>query len=174
MTSGRLESFSRGRPILTNDEVHYVGEAYAVVVAETAYQAHDAAEAIAAELDPLLGVGDVVTATADGAPKVHADMESNIAHSSSTTFGDIKAAFAADSVTAKIRLTTDRVLGVAMEPRAVTATYEDGGIKVWTSTQNIFGVRSTVASILGIPEASVRVLAEDVGGGFGAKGTAFP
>lgn len=164
----------RGRPILTNDEVHYVGDAYAVVVAETAYQAHDAAEAIAAELDPLPGVGDVVTATADGAPKVHADMESNIAHSGSTTFGDIKAAFAADSVTAKIRLTTDRVLGVAMEPRAVTATYEDGGIKVWTSTQNIFGVRSTVASILAIPETSVRVLAEDVGGGFGAKGTVFP
>ena len=164
----------RGRPILTNDEVNYVGEAYAVVVAETAYQAHDAAEAIAGELDPLPGVGDVVTATADGAPKVHADMESNIAHSSSTTFGDIRAAFAEDSVTAKIRLTTARVLGAAMEPRTVTASYENGGIKVWTSTQNVFGVRGAIASILGIPEAKVRVLAEDVGGGFGAKGSAFP
>ena len=164
----------RGRPILTKDEVNYAGEAYAVVVAETEYQARDAAEAIAGELDPLPGVGDVITATADGAPKVHSDTESNIAHSSSTMFGDIKAAFAADSVTAKIRLTTSRVVGAAMEPRTVTATYEDGGVKVWTSTQNVFGVRSTIASILGLPESKVRVLAEDVGGGFGVKGSVFP
>jgi carbon-monoxide dehydrogenase large subunit len=164
----------RGRPILTNDEVNYAGEAYAVVVAESAYQAHDAAEAIAGELDPLPGVGDVVTATAEEAPRVHADMESNIAQSSSTTFGDIKAAFAGDSVTARIRLTTARVMGAAMEPRTVTATFENGGIKVWTSTQNVFGVRNTIASILGIAENKVRVLAEDVGGGFGAKGSVFP
>ncbi len=164
----------RGRPILTSDEVNYVGEAFAVVVAETAYQAHDAAEAIAGELDPLPGVGDVITATADGAPRVHSDMENNIAHSGATTYGDIKSAFAADSVTAKIRLTTARVLGAAMEPRTVTASYEDGGLKVWTSTQNVFGVRNTIASILGLPESKVRVLAEDVGGGFGAKGSVFP
>ncbi|TMB89585.1 MAG: xanthine dehydrogenase family protein molybdopterin-binding subunit, partial [Chloroflexi bacterium] len=79
-----------------------------------------------------------------------------------------------DSVTAKIRLSTSRVAGAAMEPRAVTASYEDGGIKVWTSTQNVFGVKGAIASILGIPEAKVRVLAEDVGGGFGAKGSVFP
>jgi aerobic carbon-monoxide dehydrogenase large subunit len=164
----------RGRPILTNDEVHYVGEAYAMAIAETAYQAHDAAEAIAAELDPLPGVGDVISATRDGAPKVHADMESNIAHTSSTTFGDINGAFSGDSIVATIKLTTSRVLGLAMEPRTVTAAYEEGGIKVWTSTQNVFGVRSAIASILGIPEAKVRVLAEDVGGGFGAKGSVFP
>jgi carbon-monoxide dehydrogenase large subunit len=164
----------RGRPILPAEEVHYVGEGYAVVVAETAYQAHDAAEAMAGELDPLPGVGDVVTATADRAPKVHLDMESNIAHSSSTSYGDINKAFAADSVTAKIRLTTARVAGAAMEPRAVTATYADGALKVWTSTQTIFGVKSTIASILGLAEDKVRVLAEDVGGGFGAKGSAYP
>ena len=163
-----------GRPILTVDEVNYVGDAYAVVVAETEYQAHDAAEAIAGELDPLPGVGDVMTASAEGAPKVHADMESNIAQSSPTTYGDIKAAFAADSVTAKIRLTTARVLGAAMEPRTVTATFDDGALKVWTSTQNIFGVKSAIASILGMDESKVRVLAEDVGGGFGAKGSPFP
>lgn len=163
-----------GRPILTADEVNYVGDAYAVVVAETEYQAHDAAEAIAGELDPLPGVGDVMTASAEGAPKVHAAMESNIAQSSPTTYGDIKAAFAADSVTAKIRLTTARVLGAAMEPRTVTATFDHGALKVWTSTQNIFGVKSAIASILGMDESKVRVLAEDVGGGFGAKGSPFP
>src|ERR1700681_4190435 len=74
----------RGRPILTTDEVNYVGEAYAMVVAETENKARDAAEAIAGELDPLPGVGDVITATADGAPRVHHDMGNNTAQASST------------------------------------------------------------------------------------------
>ena len=62
-----------------------------------------------------------------------------------------------------------------MEPRSVTATpdSETGGMKLWTSTQNVFGVRGAVASALDLPEDKVRVLAEDVGGGFGAKGSVF-
>src|SRR4029077_1380481 len=85
-------------------------------------------------------------------------------------------AFAPDGVTAKIRLTTARVAGAAMEPRSVTATLDadTGGIRMWTSTQNVFGVRRAVASTLGLDETKVRVLAEDVGGGFGAKGSVFP
>ena len=166
----------RGRPILNREEVNYIGEAYAMVVAETSYQAQDAAEQVSPELDPLPGVGDVMTAIAAAAPTVHADMKSNVAQSASTTYGDIKSAFAPDSVTAKIRLTTARIAGAAMEPRSVTATpdTETGGIKIWTSTQNVFGVKRAVASTLGIDEAKVRVLAEDVGGGFGAKGSVFP
>jgi carbon-monoxide dehydrogenase large subunit len=166
----------RGRPILNRDEVNYVGEAYAMVIAESAYQAQDAAEQVAPDFDPLPGVGDVMSATADGAAIVHADMKSNIAQSASTTYGDVKAAFAPGNVTAKIRLTTARVAGAAMEPRTVTATPdpEAGGIKMWTSTQNVFGVKGAVASALGIDEDKVRVLAEDVGGGFGAKGSVFP
>ncbi len=166
----------RGRPILNRDEVNYVGEAFAMVVAETDYQAQDAAEQVMPEFDPLPGVGDVVTATARGAPTVHADMKSNIAQSDSISYGDIKAAFAPDSVTAKIRLTTARVAGAAMEPRTVTATpdADTGGLRVWTSTQNVFGVKGAIASTLGMEEDKVRVLAEDVGGGFGAKGSPFP
>jgi carbon-monoxide dehydrogenase large subunit len=166
----------RGRPILNRDEVNYVGEAYAMVIAETAYQAQDAAEQVAPDFDPLPGVGDVMSATAEGAPVVHSDMKSNIAQSASTAYGDVKAAFASGNVTAKIRLTTARVAGAAMEPRTVTATPdpEVGGIKMWTSTQNVFGVKGAVASTLGIDEDKVRVLAEDVGGGFGAKGSVFP
>lgn len=166
----------RGRPILNRDEVNYVGDAYAMVVAETAYQAQDAAEQVMPELEPLPGVGDVTTAAAEGAPTVHADLKSNIAQSDSISYGDIEAAFAPDSVTAKIMLTTARVAGAAMETRTVTATpdADTGGLKVWTSTQNVFGVKGAIASSLGIDEDKVRVLAEDVGGGFGAKGTAFP
>jgi carbon-monoxide dehydrogenase large subunit len=142
----------RGRPILNRDELNYVGESYAIVIAETAYQAQDAAE------------------------QVHADMKSNVAQSVSTTYGDLKAAFESDSVIAKIRLTTARVAGAAMEPRTVTAgpDEETGGIKMWTSTQNVFGVRQAVATTLGLDVDKVRVLAEDVGGGFGAKGSVFP
>ena len=166
----------RGRPVLNREEVNYVGEAFALVVAETEYQARDAAEAVFPELDPLPGVAGVQNAVAPGAPTVHADMSSNIAHSSPVGYGDIAAAFAGDSVVATITLATDRVAGAAMEPRSTTAMLDEetGGLKVWTSTQNIFGVRAAIAGATGIPEANIRVLAEDVGGGFGAKGSAFP
>ncbi|HEY6876318.1 MAG TPA: xanthine dehydrogenase family protein molybdopterin-binding subunit [Candidatus Dormibacteraeota bacterium] len=165
----------RGRPILNRDEVNYVGEAYALVVAESRYAAQDAAEAVLAELDPLPGVAGTLNAIADGAPRVHADMKSNIAGTSPTAFGDIKAAFGDDAVVAKVRLQTDRVAGAAMEPRCVTAAYdaENEGLKVWTSTQNIFGVRNAIGSALDVKEDRIRVIAEDVGGGFGAKGMVF-
>ena len=164
---------NRARPILNRDEVNYVGEAFAVVVAETAYQAQDAAEQVLADVDPLPGVGDVRSATGKGAPTVHADMKSNVARKASIEYGDIARAFAKDSVTAQITLTTARVAGAAMEPRAVTAAPDEGGLKVWTSTQNVFGVREAITGALGLEDEQVRVLAEDVGGGFGAKGSPF-
>ena len=164
---------SRARPVLNRDEVNYVGEAFAVVVAETEYQARDAADQVVAELDPLPAVGDVISATVDGAPTVHADMKDNHARRHSTRYGDVDAAFAPDSVTAKIRLTTARVAGAAMEPRAVTAAPDGDGVKVWTSTQNVFGVREAISGVMELEEENVHVLAEDVGGGFGAKGRPF-
>ncbi len=169
-------TITRGRPILNRDEVNYVGEAFAVVVAESEYAARDAAEQVIAELDPLPAVGDVTAASAAGAPVVHADMSDNVARKRTISFGEISTAFGGDSVTAKIRLTTSRVAGAAMEPRAVTAApdSETNGVKVWTSTQNAFGVREAIATALGIEQEEVRVIAEDVGGGFGAKGSAFP
>src|SRR5260370_4290661 len=137
----------RGRPILNRDEVNYIGEAYGMVVAETSSQAHDAGEQVSPELEPLPGVGNVLTASAAGAPTVHADMKSNIALAATIAFGDIKAAFASDSVTAKIRLTTARVAGAAMELRSVTATPDSdtGGVKVWTPRPNIFLGQQAVA-----------------------------
>lgn len=164
----------RPRGFLARDEVRYVGEAYALVVADSAYQAQDAAEQVMADLDPLPGVGAAPAAVEQGAPKVHADMNDNVAWRHTFAYGEIDRAFAADSVTAKIRLVTSRVAGAAMEPRAVTATPDGDGLKVWTSTQNVFGVREEIAKAAGLEESQVRVLAEDVGGGFGAKGMAFP
>src|SRR3989440_1926268 len=88
---GPEDMVARGRPILNRDEVNYVGEAYALVVAETAYEAQDAAESVSAELEPVDGVGTVIVATATGAPKVHADMDDNIARKKTRTYGEIKA-----------------------------------------------------------------------------------
>jgi aerobic carbon-monoxide dehydrogenase large subunit len=167
---------SVARPILNRHEVNYVGEAFAMVLAESEYAARDAADLVVAELDPLPGVGDVVAATAPRAPVVHQEMQDNVARRSTTSYGDIKSAFAPGSVTTALRLTTSRVAGAAMEPRAVTAAPDPdtGGLKVWTSTQNVFGVREAIAGVLGLDKEKVRVVAEDVGGGFGAKGSAFP
>jgi carbon-monoxide dehydrogenase large subunit len=164
----------RGRPILNRNEVNYVGEAYAMVVAETEYQARDAADAVFPDLEPLPSVAGGMNAMAEGAPLVHADMRSNVAHSSPTAYGDIESAFSGDVVIGRITLRTDRVAGAAMEPRSVTAAPDGEGLKVWTSTQNVFGVRGAISSSLGLTDQQVRVVAEDVGGGFGAKGSPFP
>src|SRR5205814_8884810 len=125
-TSAGLSDFGppdmeqRGRPILNREEVNYTGEAYAVVIAESEYQARDAAEALFGELEPLPAVAGAMNAIADGAALVHGDLKSNVAHSSPTEFGDIKSAFSEDAVVARITLTTDRVAGAAMEPRSGT------------------------------------------------------
>lgn len=163
------------RPILNRNAVNYAGEAFALVIAENSYQALDAAEQVTPDFEPLPGVGGVHNAIEPRAPIVHPGMTSNIARKLSIEYGDIAAAFAGDRVTTSIRLTAARVAGAAMEPRATTAApdEETGGIKVWTSTQNIFGVRGAIAATLGIDQEKVRVLAEDVGGGFGAKGSPF-
>ncbi|HET7421212.1 MAG TPA: xanthine dehydrogenase family protein molybdopterin-binding subunit [Candidatus Dormibacteraeota bacterium] len=173
---GPEDMVARPRPILNRDEVNYMGEAFAIVIAESEYAARDAAEQVVADLDPLPAVGDVMTATAGGAPVVHADTKSNLARSHAVTYGDVKSAFGPGSVTARIRLNTSRVEGAAMEPRAVTAAPDPDtdGLKVWTSTQNVFGVREAIAGALGLEDGKVRVVAEDVGGGFGAKGSPFP
>ena len=111
----------RGRPIMNRDEVNYAGEAYALVVAETNYGAHDAVEAMLAELDPLPAVAGGLNSIAGGAPLVHGEMKSNVASSTPTQFGDIGAAFAADSVVAKVSLRTDRVAGAATRVRPLPA-----------------------------------------------------
>src|SRR5919204_1655863 len=163
------------RPVLAQGDANYVGDAIAIVVAEEAYQASDAVQAIMVELDPLPAAGDVNAATAPGAPRVNNATDSNIARHSEYAYGDIDAAFAADSVVVKTTLSAARVCGAAMEPRAVTANWHPGEstLTVWDSTQSVFSVRDQVAEALGLEKEQVTVLAEDVGGGFGPKGTVY-
>jgi aerobic carbon-monoxide dehydrogenase large subunit len=164
---------TRARPLLAADEVRHVGEAIAMVIAEDPYAARDAADLVEAELEPLAAVGDLATASAEGAPLAHADGESNLARTASLGFGDIDAAFADAPVIVKEELSAARICGAAMEPRAVSAAYDGETLTIWTSTQAVFSVRDEVARLLGMEKERVQVLAEDVGGGFGPKGTVY-
>jgi aerobic carbon-monoxide dehydrogenase large subunit len=166
----------RPRPVLAGDRVRYVGEPVAVVVAEDPYLAADAADAVALDLEPLAGAGDVLAATAEGAPLVHAGVLANVAGTVTRAFGDAAAAFAGAEMVVSRRLRLARVAGAYLEPRAVTAAWDAaaGTLTLWSSTQSVYGVRERVAALLGLEQHRVRVLAEDVGGAFGAKGMAYP
>ena len=165
---------ARPRPLIASGEARYQGQALAVIVADSAAAAADALELVEAELEPLPAAATLDSALASGAPCVHGDMESNIAGWISRAFGDVDAAFGADSVVASCRLEMPRICGGYMEPRAVTAAYEDGRLTMWVSTQWTFGVRDRVAGLLGMERDNVRVVAADVGGGFGPKGELYP
>jgi len=165
---------ARPRTVLSIGEVNYVGEAFAAVVAETAYQAADAAEAVFADLDPLPGVGTLAAALADGAAVVHAGADSNEAGGYERAFGDVEAAFGEGAVIIRESFRVPRIAGAAMEPRAVTAQSDGTRLRVWTSTQHTYGVRDRLAEMLALEKAAIEVLAEDVGGGFGPKAQVYP
>lgn len=168
----QLEAYAR--PVLADAEVNYVGEGLAVVVAEEPYAAADAAAAIGIELDPLPAAGTLKAALVEGGPLVHDGLATNVAATGRMGFGDVAAAFSGAPTVVSERLEMGRIFGAAMEPRAVSAAPDGGGVKLWTSTQSVFTVRDRVASALGLPVADVTVLAEDVGGGFGPKGRPYP
>jgi len=163
------------RPVLAETEVNYSGDAVAAVIAEHAYQAHDAAAAVEVDYQPLPVAIGVQQAIAADAPRVHEQTESNVARSADYVFGDIEAAFAGAPVTVKETFQTARICGAAMEPRVATATWHPGEeeLTIWTSTQTTFSVRDTVADALELDKEKVTVLAHDVGGGFGPKGTVY-
>jgi carbon-monoxide dehydrogenase large subunit len=165
-----------GRPILAGDRVRYAGEPVAVVVAEHAYQAADAAAAVMIETEPLEAVVDVIAAVGIDAPHLHPPHDSNIAGRLVRGFGDVDSAFARASQVVHNRLRLARVSGGYLEPRAYCAAWEEetNRLDLWTSTQSVHGVRGRVAELLGLAESQVHVRAENVGGGFGPKGAQYP
>lgn len=164
------------RPVLASGKVRYSGEPIAALVAEDPFTAVDAAGLVEVQITPFDGVGDVMAATAAGAPTLHAGMESNVAGRVERGFGDIEAAFDGAPVVVRQRFRLGRVAGGYLEPRASTASFDraSGCLTLWTSTQWVYGVRDRVAALLGLAPERVRVLAPDVGGGFGAKGMVYP
>ncbi len=163
-----------GRPVLAADEVNYLGEAIAVVIADDPYAAADAAAAIEVELEPLPASGSIQAALAPQSALVHEHVASNIAFLGTDGFGDIAWAFGPEAVVVGDRLVMGRVCGAAIEPRSVIAVPHPDGLKVSSSTQAVFLVRNRIADYLGLEREKVVVLAEDVGGGFGPKGRMYP
>jgi aerobic carbon-monoxide dehydrogenase large subunit len=162
------------RPPLATDTVRFVGEAVAVIVAESRGAAADGAEAAMAEYDPLPVVASVEQAVEEGAPLLFPDHGSNLAFAAS--YGGDEDVLAGAEVVVRERFVNQRLAAVPMEPDAFMAAPdpETGGIRIWASTQSPFQVRDFVADCLGLPESQVRCVAPDVGGGFGAKIPVYP
>ncbi|APW35902.1 carbon monoxide dehydrogenase [Rhodoferax koreense] len=167
--------------VLAHERVRFVGEAVALVVAETLEQARDAAEAVFVDYEELPMVVDMAAATAPGAPALAEAAPDNIAavaHHGDTAATD--AAFAKARHTVKLEVVNQRIVAVTMEPRTVLAEADadsdkgPGRITIRMSTQMPTGVRNSVAAALGLEQEQVRVIVGDVGGGFGMKTGVYP
>jgi len=162
-------------PVLAQGKVRFVGDAIAAVVAETREQARDAAEAIEVDISELPAVVDMKAALADGAPKVHDDLTSNLCYDwgfvEDNREAVAKAIEGAHHVTT-LELVNNRLVANPMEPRVAIGDYDGstGEHTLYTTSQNPHVIRLLMgAFVLGIPEHKLRVVAPDVGGGFGSK-----
>ncbi len=165
------------RPALAVDRVRHVGDPVAVVVAETALQAKDGAEAVELEVDPLPAVTTPRDAVAPGAPQLYDEVPGNVVLD--YHYGDtdaVAAAFAAAAHVTRLELVSQRVVASTMEPRAALADH-DAGTGRWTlhvGCQGAFGMRAQLAGLLGVAPEHVRVLTGNVGGSFGMKAGPYP
>ncbi|MGH3076619.1 MAG: xanthine dehydrogenase family protein molybdopterin-binding subunit [Gaiellaceae bacterium] len=155
---------------LATDEARYQGDGVAVVVAESRALAKDAAEFVEVEYEPLPSIFDVEKALADGAPLVHSDLGTNQCYVWKLDAGDVQAAIDAADVVVTQRYYQPRLIPNAIEPRGVLAQVgPTGEVTLWSATQTPHIIRFVLQLVLGIPESKIRVIAPDVGGGFGSK-----
>ncbi len=157
------------RPLLAREAVRYVGEPVAAVIAEDRYVAADACEAIEVEYALLPAVSDPEAALKPDAPRVHPQFPDNVALTWSWSEGDVEGEFARAHTVVRLRLVNQRVAGVPLEPRGSLAEYRARGLTMWAGTQTPHRLRFGLAQILRLPESRIRVIAPDVGGGFGCK-----
>ncbi len=161
---------------LAADEVCYVGQTVALVVADTRAIAEDALALVNVDYEPLPAIIDCREALADGAPLAHAGTDSNLGGQLRSAFGDIDSAFAKADHVFSAEFMQHRGGCHAMETRGVLARDEPygEGLTVWSSTQCPYLVRRALANYLGESEERVRIIAPDVGGGFGPKAGFYP
>ena len=153
---------------LARDTVKHVGDPVAVVLGDDRYAVVDAAEDVVVEYESLPVVTDPEEAI-EGGPLVHEQFGTNKVHEWSLAGGDIDAGFAEAEVILERRFVNHRIAGAPIEPRGVLADYRAGSLTLWSSTQVPHFVRLFLAILLGMSEERVRVIAPEVGGGFGAK-----
>jgi carbon-monoxide dehydrogenase large subunit len=160
-------------PALANGKVNHVGDAVAVVIAETKALGRDAAEKVKVDYEVLPAVADPAKAQAPGAPQIHADIANNTIYQ--WHLGDEKAtadAFRNAKHVTKLDLINNRLVPNAIEPRVALAEYDAGNdsLTLWNTSQNPHVARLVIAAFVGMaPEHKLRVIAPDVGGGFGSK-----
>ena len=163
---------------LEHETVRHVGQAVAVVVAETRAQARDAADAVVVDYEALDAVVDSLDALKPGAPQIHPEAEGNLIYD--WEIGDeaaTEAAFASAAHVTKMEIRNNRLVPNPMEPRAALAHYEeaDEHYTLWTTSQNPHVARLVLSAFYNIaPEHKLRVIAPDVGGGFGSKIYIYP
>jgi aerobic carbon-monoxide dehydrogenase large subunit len=159
------------RQLLAVGKVRFVGEPVAAVVAENKYIAKDAADLIEIDYEPLPAVVNVEKAMDPSSPRLYDEFSDNIGFNFGFETGNTGEAFKQADVIVKERLINQRVAPIPMEPRGVVAAYQapDNELVVWNSTQTPHGLRTLLAVMLRVDENKVRVIAPEVGGGFGAK-----
>jgi aerobic carbon-monoxide dehydrogenase large subunit len=163
-------------PLLAHDKVRHVGEAIAIIVAETRDQAEDAAELVTCNLEVLPAVVDPEAALRPDSQIIHERYGTNLIGAFSVGRGEVDTAFATAPHRLQRRFYHHRYAAVPMECRGVVAAYDPrtDSATIWSSTQVVHWVRRDAAALLGLPEARVRCIALDVGGGFGGKGHVYP
>ena len=169
-------SIRNGMPkFLPPDRVRFVGEPVAFLVAANRYEAEDLAALVRVDYRPLPALATIDEALAEGAPQLHPEWPGNVAASFGHTQGDPMRALAAATHRVRRQFRFARQTPLALETRGVVADYdgEREGLTVWMSTQAHYNVRQNLSTILDVPEYQVRVIAEDVGGGFGAKSRTY-
>ncbi|MEW2502166.1 MULTISPECIES: molybdopterin cofactor-binding domain-containing protein [unclassified Amycolatopsis] len=168
------------RPVLADGQVNFAGEGIAVVVARSSSEAHDALEGIEVEYDELPVVLDMEAALAEGAQLVHEDLGTNknafwaFDSAEAGTGGNVEDAIASSEIVVKRRFRQQRLIPAFMEPRACVVDPTGAQLTMWSATQVPHILRVMTALTLGLPEHKVRVIAPDVGGGFGGKIAVLP
>src|SRR5262249_46389597 len=161
---------------LARDVVRHVGEIVAMVVAESRALAEDASELVEVEYEPLPAVTDVMAAALPGAPRLYPSWADNVALRFETGFGDAVRVIAGADVVVRERFEIQRYVGMPIETRGVVAQWDfrDGSLTTWNSTQVVHFVQRGLSAAFGLPPHKVRVVAPDVGGGFGTKANGYP
>lgn len=157
--------------VLAGARVYFVGHAVAVVVAETRTIARDALDLVEVDYEPLPAVTDPEKALEEGSPLTHPELGTNVAFTWNLHSGDVEGAFNEADKILKVRMIHPRLTPMAIEPRGCAASWHPGesSLTLWTSTQIPHLVRTLLPDMIQIPENKLRVVAPEVGGGFGSK-----
>ncbi|MBI2873905.1 MAG: xanthine dehydrogenase family protein [Firmicutes bacterium] len=177
VTEIQLEGYvAKPQDPVARDKASHAGEIVAVVVAEDRYIAEDALELIEVDFEPLPAVVDVDAALAEGSSLVHTEVPGNIYYRGRRVFGEVEAAFAKAELVFRETFRTSRIAGTPLEARGCLAEYDpyQDVLTVWSSTQIPSILHLKLAEIFGMHENGIRIIAPDMGGGFGIKAQIYP